>query len=1057
MKNIFSRKKAAKWIILIVVFFTLLFPMGIFAESGNSEITKPLVFLGNQNLPPMVYLENGSPKGIVVDIVHALAEKMGRTIEIKAMNWAEAQKIVEQGGADALIQMNITEERKKIYDFSDPLLDSKFSIFTLTDTTGISGASDLRGLRVGVEAKGYPSVVLQSDSLIELVNTPSILDAFQMLKDGSVDAVIADEWVGEYILAENGIGGVFVTGDPIATLQSSIAVQKGDTELLAAINKGLEEIKADGTYQLILDDWKPAEVVFQTRDQIRLTQYEYGIGVLLLLVVMATVWGLILFRQLTKTKKMKHMLEEEHQRHNDTITGAKVGTWEWNVQTGETVFGVRWANIIGYTPEELYPSNFDVWKGYIHPEDLKLFETQTNLIFDGKADYYDVEYRMKHKAGHWVWVNIKGKVISWTNDGKPLLMSGISIEITERKQAEELLRSSRAQLTDIIQFLPDATLAIDKEKRIIIWNKAIEDMTGIPASDMLGKGDHIFTIPFYGEAREALVDLVLLSNEENAKRYTNLICEGDTVTAEVFCKALYNNKGAWIWAKASPLHDDDGNVIGAIEIIRDITGRRQAEDTLKESEEKYRLLTENASDVIWILNTRKRKFTYISPSIINLLGITAEEAMDERMETAFTPESFAVMSEAIARNVAYFAKHPKSTRSYINQIQEPCKNGNIIWVEISTKYRYNGEGDIEIVGVSRNIDERKKSENEILYMGYHDQLTGLYNRRFYEEELKRLDTARNLPLTLVMGDVNGLKIINDSFGHTMGDRLLVKVAELLRKGCRSDDIIARLGGDEFVAVLCKTDTAEAERIIARINDLLREEKIGSIDVSVSFGFETKHNEKENIQKIIKKADDHMYRHKLSESSVMRRRTIDLIMNTLFEKDNKEMLHAKRVSGICEALAKKMNFDQDDVNEARTAGLMHDIGKIGIDEKIFSSLQKLDSGEWKEIRRHSEIGYQILTSVNEFSEIAVDILAHHERWDGKGYPKGLAGEEIPLKARLIAIADAFDAITTGSPYRKAISKEDAINEIRRCSGTQFDPEIAKIFIEMVMQAEIGCDS
>jgi len=908
MKNVFSHKNRVKWVILTVLIIMLLLPMGVFAESDNTQSTEPLVFLGNQNLPPVVYLENGLPKGIVVDIVHALAVKMGRTIEIKAMNWAEAQKIVEQGGADALIQINITEERKKIYDFSDPLLESKFSIFTLSGKIGILGAADLRGLRVGVEAKGYPSVVLQSDSLIELVNAPSILDAFHMLKNGSVDAVVADEWVGEYILAKNGIDGVLVAGDPIAILQSSIAVQKGDAELLAAINKGLAEIKADGTYQQILDDWKPAEVVFQTRDQIRLTQYQYIFVALIIAVIFAVVWWLLLFRQLTKTKKMKHMLEEEHQRLTDTIFGAKVGTWEWNVQTGVTVFGVRCADIIGYTPEELSPLNIDVWKGYIHPEDLEKFETQLNLIFDRKADYYDFEYRMKHKAGHWVWVNIKGKVISWTADGRPLLMSGISIDITDHKQSEEVI---------------------------------------------------------------------------------------------------------------------------------------------KESEAKYRLLTENASDVIWVFNLSKNEFKYVSPAVFFLRGITQEEAMHQSLEESMTPESFVVVKDAIAQKMDLILKNSGGPDYLIMEIQQPCKNGDIIWVEISTKSRLNSEGQIELVGISRNIEERRKAQAERLYLSYHDQLTGLYNRRFYEEELIRLDTGNNLPLTIAMGDVNGLKLINDSFGHAAGDELLKRVADVIRKGCREGDIIARLGGDEFSIIFPQTNAVEAGKILDHIKDLSSEEKVGSICISISFGYETKNNGNEDIQEIIKKMEDHMYRHKIYESSSMRSRTIDLIMNTLFEKNDREMLHSKRVSEICEAIANKMDFDKDDVNQIRIAGLMHDIGKIGIDEKILNKPQALDDDEWKEIKKHPEIGYRILNSVTEFSEIAGVILAHHERWDGKGYPKGLKGEEIPLRARIIAIADSYDAMTVGRAYKAARSEEESAEEIRRCSGTQFDPEIVRVFIEKVL--------
>ena len=193
----------------------------------------------------------------------------------------------------------------------------------------------------------------------------------------------------------------------------------------------------------------------------------------------------------------------------------------------------------------------------------------------------------------------------------------------------------------------------------------------------------------------------------------------------------------------------------------------------------------------------------------------------------------------------------------------------------------------------------------------------------------------------------------------------------------------------------------------------------------------------------------LFRSKLYESSSMRGKTIDIIMNTLFEKSNREMMHSIRVSEICVEFATEMDFNREAINQIRIAGLMHDIGKMGIDENILNKPESLTSDEWQEIKRHPEIGYRILSSANEFSEMANYILQHHERWDGKGYPKGLKGKEISLQARIIALADACDAITSDRPYRKALSVEESINEIKRNAGSQFDPEIVRIFIEKVL--------
>jgi len=355
--------------------------------------------------------------------------------------------------------------------------------------------------------------------------------------------------------------------------------------------------------------------------------------------------------------------------------------------------------------------------------------------------------------------------------------------------------------------------------------------------------------------------------------------------------------------------------------------------------------------------------------------------------------------------------------------------------------------------IARDISERKKFEEDILYLSYHDQLTGLYNRRFFEVELARIDQPRNLPLTIVMGDVNGLKLINDSFGHAMGDQLLINIAVSIRKACRADDIIARVGGDEFMLILPNTNTVETIKVINRIKLNLSAVKLNNFELSVSFGYETKIESSQDTAMLLKKTEDFLYRHKLYESASSRSKTIELIMKTLFEKNEREMLHSTRVSHICELIARKMKLSSEDVNQIRITGLMHDIGKIGIDERILNSESSLGVDEWIEVKKHPEIGYRILNSSSEFSEVSEDVLQHHERWDGKGYPRGLKAEEISVKARIISIADSYDAMTSDRAYRKAMSVEFAISEIKKYSGIQYDPMIVNAFLEVIQEVEV----
>jgi len=358
--------------------------------------------------------------------------------------------------------------------------------------------------------------------------------------------------------------------------------------------------------------------------------------------------------------------------------------------------------------------------------------------------------------------------------------------------------------------------------------------------------------------------------------------------------------------------------------------------------------------------------------------------------------------------------------------------------------------DSGLVVVFRDYSEFKKKDKIIKYLSFHDQLTGLYNRRFFQEELVRLDRERNFPIALIMADVNGLKLANDAFGYRAGDSLLQKISGILSHECRGDDIIARIGGDEFAVILPKTTPAQASGFVARINEAIAYEKPDKVIISLAIGFAVKQDSSDNMEDIFRKAEDDMYRQRIIDSTSVKARTIVLILNALYEKNVWEMNHSKRVGVLCEEIASELHFSKEDANQMRTAGMLHDIGKIRIDEDILKKAEDLNDDEWHEILQHPEIGFRILNSVNGFSEIAGFVLQHQERWDGTGYPKLLKGEDISIQARIIAIAAAYDAMVSERPYGKAFSEDKAVEEIKKYAGSQFDPIIAKAFVEKVLK-------
>jgi len=338
---------------------------------------------------------------------------------------------------------------------------------------------------------------------------------------------------------------------------------------------------------------------------------------------------------------------------------------------------------------------------------------------------------------------------------------------------------------------------------------------------------------------------------------------------------------------------------------------------------------------------------------------------------------------------------------------------------------------------------RKIYDNSI-----RDQLTGLYNRRFYDSELEHLLAKEApIPLTVAMADVNGLKLINDTFGHEDGDCLIQAFAEILNQKCRDKDLVIRIGGDEFLVVFQGADEMEANSIIGEITSCFAKMENRGIPYSVSIGCASGISGHSELKRLVLLAEERMYHQKLFSSPKVKEKVIDLAMAEVFRKSNRDIVNSGDVGQWCEKIAVGLGFHEDKVEQIAMAGRLHDIGKIRLWYELLNKVEPLDDEDWRELRRHPEVGYTILSSVNNYAQLAEYVLYHHERWDGTGYPLGLSGEDIPLESRIIAIADAYQAMVTDRPSRKRMTPAEAKAEIARCAGTQFDPCIASLFVNM----------
>ncbi len=465
----------------------------------------------------------------------------------------------------------------------------------------------------------------------------------------------------------------------------------------------------------------------------------------------------------------------------------------------------------------------------------------------------------------------------------------------------------------------------------------------------------------------------------------------------------------------------------------------------RERDSLFRLLAENAQDIVYRMRLHPTvAFEYISPASTAITGYSPQEYYaDPLLALRIAAPEHRETVEQMYRGAYDFDK-PLVTRRI-------RKDGREVWLEQRMTPFYDEQGRlVALEGIVRDITERKLLEEQLKHLSLHDALTGLYNRAYLDEELGRLEKGREYPITLLSLDVNGLKFVNDTMGHAAGDQLLRAVAEVLRASFRGGDVVARVGGDEFAAVLPRTDADAGERLVARLRARIEEYNAGSppVPISVSLGMATASEPGTRLEPLLGRADREMYQDKLAHQASSQRGMVDALLVSLGARDGAGEGHLARVEDLVVRVGRALGLRHRELAELRLLAQVHDLGKVAVPDSILFKPGRLTPEERAAVEDHAVAGHRIATASPQLAHVAEFILHHHEWWNGRGYPCGLRGEDIPLACRIVAIVDAYDAMTSERPYRKAMSHAEAVRELRRCAGTQFDPSLVELFIGIV---------
>lgn len=572
-----------------------------------------------------------------------------------------------------------------------------------------------------------------------------------------------------------------------------------------------------------------------------------------------------------------------------------------------------------------------------------------------------------------------------------------------------------------LQNMPWSAWIADKDKKIIFINKAFERKYNLNLEDVKGKNyEEIFPD-----------EVVSVYNKKAKESLKKLQIDAYDKTTREIKEECY----------AFPITDEEGqtNAIGGI--IVNVEDEKRREMELQNQKSILRTIIDALPEAIFYKDKDSR-FIGCNKNFSDYYKQFGVDDVIGKSDLEIYPD------KEVAENFIKIDKEiMKSKQAKYIEGMTLDSSGNRVIEESFKAPVINEDGEVwGVVGLARNITSQKKLEDRLRYLSYNDALTGIYNRTYFEEKIRELNNEQHLPLGIIMGDVNGLKLVNDSLGHLEGDKLLKSIAGVLNKACGDKGFVFRWGGDEFMILLPNCNEYSCERMVEKIRSECKKDDYSYIELSIALGEVVKYSLEEDIDKCIKEVEERVYRQKLLEHNSVRSSMMNSLKKSLEAKNMETEEHTERVESYALEIGKRYGFKSSQMDELMIIARLHDIGKIAIEEDILLKPGPLTTNEFEVMKTHAEKGFRIINASSEIINVAKCVLTHHEKWDGSGYPLGIAGEEIPLMARIIAIADAYDVMTHDRVYRKAMNKEEAIKELKRCAGTQFDPELVELFLK-----------